>query len=121
MSSPPSGKYYVMVRAYSTYSGVSLLASYAGATPTSAPTTAPTAAPTTAPTAGPTTAPTTAPNPPNCTELSSGVTVTISGYKDSEKLFCFDNHHHNSTIYVKLSGGSGDADLYVKYGSKPTE
>ena len=113
MSSPPSGKYYVMVRAYSTYSGVSLLASYAGATPTSAPTTAPTAAPTTAPTAGP--------NPPNCTELSSGVTVTISGYKDSEKLFCFDNHQYNSTIYVKLSGGSGDADLYVKYGSKPTE
>jgi serine protease len=55
------------------------------------------------------------------TELSNGVTVSgLSGAKGSEAHFHINVPSGASKLTVTITGGSGDADLYVKYGSKPT-
>jgi serine protease len=55
------------------------------------------------------------------TELSNGVTVSgLSGAKGSERHFHINVPSDASKLTVTITGGSGDADLYVKYGSKPT-
>ncbi|MBW3671201.1 MAG: S8 family peptidase [Acidobacteria bacterium] len=54
------------------------------------------------------------------TQLSNGVSVTVSGSSGSQKYFYLDVPSGASKLTVSISGGSGDADLYVKYGSKPT-
>ncbi|HZI09100.1 MAG TPA: M4 family metallopeptidase [Myxococcus sp.] len=58
--------------------------------------------------------------PPACTLLSNGVTVTgISGASGSEKHYCIDVPAGRASSYV-MSGGSGDADMYVRVGAAPT-
>jgi serine protease len=61
---------------------------------------------------------------PNCpvdaTELTSGQTVNLSGAQDSDTHFFIDVPTGQSILDIVSSGGTGDADIYVKRGSKPT-
>jgi serine protease len=61
---------------------------------------------------------------PNCTvdatELTSGQTVNLSGAQASDTHFFIDVPTGQSTLSIVSSGGTGDADIYVKQGSKPT-
>ena len=55
------------------------------------------------------------------TELQNGVPYTgISGLSKQQIFFTLDVPAGASNLNFQTSGGSGDADLYVKYGSKPT-
>ncbi|MFT5756502.1 MAG: serine protease [Alteromonadaceae bacterium] len=54
-------------------------------------------------------------------ELQSGIPVlNLAGAKDSESLYFIDVSDSNKRVVVNMSGGSGDADLYVKRGAEPT-
>jgi hypothetical protein len=90
---PSAGKYWVGVRAYSAYSGVSLKGVY------------------------------TSTNPGGCgvdPELTNGVGVTgIAGATGNVKYWCI-KAPGNKTLTLKISGGTGDADLYTRLGSRPT-
>lgn len=88
-ASPQAGTYHVMVRAYSAYSGVSLVADY---------------------TAG-------AVNPPVNDTLSES---NLSGNRNSTQYFTLEVPAGRSSVNINISGGSGDADLYVRFGSDPT-
>lgn len=88
MSNIQAGTYYVMVRAYSTFSGVSLKGSF------------------TAPTSGGT--------------GGSGSANNLSASKGSWKHYTIDVPAGMSSLKVDISGGTGDADLYVKRTSQPT-
>ncbi|WP_066960016.1 S8 family peptidase [Microbulbifer sp. Q7] len=83
-----AGTYYVMVRAYSSFSGVSLVGSF--------------------------------------DEGSSGGGATgwtesnLSGASGNWQHFTLDVNSGMSSLEVLMSGGSGDGDLYVRYGSQPT-
>jgi hypothetical protein len=58
--------------------------------------------------------------PVQCTPLTNGVAVTgLSGASGSEKHYCIDVPAGRASSFV-MSGGTGDADLYVKFGSTPT-
>ncbi len=58
---------------------------------------------------------------PTTTVLSTGVPVTgISLTKNATRLFSISVPAGRSTLVVKLSGGSGDGDIYVRRGSAPT-
>ena len=54
------------------------------------------------------------------TALSSGVVVTSAGAKSEFKHFYIDVPANSAQLKIEISGGTGDADLYVKRGSKPT-
>jgi hypothetical protein len=83
-----AGTYYVMINAYSAYSGLSLTGSYS-ATPTG-------------------------------NVLVNGVPVTgLSGASGSSQTWTLDVPA-GATVTFASSGGTGDADLYVKFGSAPT-
>ena len=61
------------------------------------------------------------PPPPTDTPLSNGVAVSVSDSAvGNNKYFYIDVPAGQSSLVVQLSGGSGDADLYVRFGSKPT-
>jgi len=88
-SPPAAGTYYVMLRGYAAYSGVSLKATYSA---------------------------TTGGDP----YLSNGVAVTsLSGASGSTKYWRVAPGA-GKTLTVKISGGTGDADLYTRFGSRPT-
>lgn len=58
---------------------------------------------------------------PGVTELSNGVPVgNLSGAQGSETFFTIDVPSGASNLAIDMSGGSGDADLYVRFGSEPT-
>ncbi|MEO1480801.1 MAG: S8 family peptidase [Myxococcota bacterium] len=58
---------------------------------------------------------------PGDTVLSNGVPVTgLSGGTGSERFFTLDVEAGASNLAFTISGGSGDADLYVRFGSPPT-
>ncbi|HEX5751770.1 MAG TPA: M4 family metallopeptidase [Archangium sp.] len=58
--------------------------------------------------------------PPAATALSNGVAVTgISGATGSSKYYYLDVLAGRASSFV-MSGGTGDADMYVKIGSAPT-
>ena len=82
------GTYYVRVKAYSAYSGVSLVGSYtpAGSGPTPIDTT----------------------------------TSNISVGKNAWKRYTVNLGAGYSTLTITMSGGTGDADLYVRQGSQST-
>ncbi|MDT8408392.1 MAG: S8 family serine peptidase [Wenzhouxiangellaceae bacterium] len=64
----------------------------------------------------------TTPPPSGPTELGNGVAVgSLSGASGSEAFFTIDVPQGASNLNVSISGGSGDADLYVRFGSPPTE
>lgn len=55
-------------------------------------------------------------------ELQSGVPVTgLAGAKDAEADYFINTTADNQSVVVNISGGSGDADLYVKTGAVPTK
>ncbi len=129
-SSPQTGTYYVMLRAYSSYSGVTLQGSYdttAPPTPTPPPPT-PTPIPPTPTPVPPTPTPvppTPTPLPPTPTpgtnELQNGVPRTnLSGSRRSETHYYMNVPAGATDLLFQIFGGSGDADLYVKFGSPPT-
>ena len=60
------------------------------------------------------------PDPEPGNELENGVAVDLSGAKGSEKEYTFNVPAGASAADFQMSGGSGDADLYVKFGSAPT-
>jgi serine protease len=60
------------------------------------------------------------PDPDPITGLKNGVTVQSSGAKSDEKFFTITVPSNTSNLKVSITGGSGDSDLYVRYGSKPT-
>ncbi|WP_250460859.1 M4 family metallopeptidase [Microbulbifer litoralis] len=88
ISNVQAGTYYVMVRAYSSFSGVSLVGSF--------------------------------------DEDGSGgsgdgwVETNLSGNQGSWQHFTLDVSSGMSSLDVQMSGGSGDGDLYVRYGAQPT-
>ena len=88
-SPPAAGTYYVMLRGYSAYSGVSLKATYSA---------------------------TTGGDP----YLSNGVAVTSLGGASGSAKYWRVAPGAGKTLTVKISGGSGDADMYTRFGSRPT-
>jgi len=61
------------------------------------------------------------PPPSGSTELSNGVPESnLSGATGSETLFTLDVPAGATNLVFQISGGSGDADLYVRRGSAPT-
>lgn len=93
-NNPQAGQWFVMVRGYSAYSGATLTGSY-----------------------------TTGGGGGGCTTencLDNGVPVSnIDGSRRSETFYTVDVPA-GATLSVQMSGGTGDADLYVKAGSAPT-
>ena len=60
-------------------------------------------------------------SPPTNNVLSNGVAKTgLSGAKDSQQNFTMQTPSGASNLTFNMTGGSGDADLYVRYGSAPT-
>ncbi|WP_154222001.1 S8 family peptidase [Marinicella rhabdoformis] len=59
--------------------------------------------------------------PTGGSELSNGVAKTgLSGSQGSETFFTLDVPAGATDLNFAMSGGSGDADMYVKFGSAPT-
>ncbi|HEY5849921.1 MAG TPA: S8 family serine peptidase [Lysobacter sp.] len=59
--------------------------------------------------------------PPTTTPLTNGVAVTgVSGAAGSDKLYSLDVPAGATGLKFVTAGGTGDADLYVKFGSAPT-
>jgi vibriolysin len=58
--------------------------------------------------------------PASCTLLTNGVTLTgLAGAASSQRYFCLDVPASLAASFT-MSGGTGDADMYVKFGSAPT-
>jgi Zn-dependent metalloprotease len=88
-AAPSVGTYYVMVRAYASFSGVSLVGSYT--------------------TGG------------GGNVLSNGVPVSLPSTATGGALnYTMSVPSGRTSLSFKISGGTGDADLYVKFGSAPT-
>ena len=91
LDKPTADTWYIMVRGHQSFSNVTLLATYGGE----------------------------APDP--VTTLQNGVAVT--GLKDitgNQAFYKIDVPAGQSKLEVAMSGGTGDADLYIRKGSKPT-
>ena len=96
-ASPQAGTYYVRLKAYSSFSGVSLKGDYTagggggGGGSDGGP-------------------------------LTKGQTVTnISAATGSDVVFTLAVPSGSSNLTFTMSGGTGDADMYVKFGSTPTD
>ncbi len=64
---------------------------------------------------------TTPPPPPTDGMLINGTPLTnLSGAQGSERFWAITVPAGQSTLTFKISGGTGDADLYVQAGNKPT-
>lgn len=58
---------------------------------------------------------------PGSTELEKGTALTgLSGAKGSQKAYTFDVPAGATDITITMAGGTGDADMYVRFGSAPT-
>jgi vibriolysin len=60
------------------------------------------------------------PPPPPPGVLVKGVAQTISGAANSETIFTMEVPADPGAVSFNMSGGSGDADMYVRFGSAPT-
>ena len=89
VTAPVAGTYYVMLNAYSAYSGVTLTATY------------------------------TAGGGGGDPMLTNGQAITISGAAGSTQYWRI-NTPAAKVLTVTISGGTGDADLYTRFGSRPT-
>ncbi len=95
IAAPQAGTYYLMVHGYAAFSGVSLTADY--------------------------TVPGTTPPPTGDGVLENGRTETgLAGAKGEALRFTLDVPEGASNLVFAMSGGTGDADLYVRYGQAPT-
>jgi vibriolysin len=89
-----AGKLYLQLFGYTAFSGVTIKAEYTTGNP---------------------------PPPPPGDVLQNGVPVTgLSGAKDSKKVFTIDVPAGARNLQFKTSGGTGDADLYVRFNAAPT-
>lgn len=91
VAAPVAGKYYVKVHAYAAYSGVTVKASYS-----------------------------TGGGGGGSNVLQNGVPVTGLAGAASQELSYTVTVPSGSSLTIATSGGTGDADLYVKLGSAPT-
>ena len=89
-ATPSTGTYHVMIRAYSSYSGVSLVATWDESGGGGG----------------------------SCE--NSGSVSNISGSRNSNTRYTWDVPACASELTVQISGGTGDADLYTRFGSQPT-
>ena len=90
-ASPQAGTYHVMVRGYSAFSGLTLSASYSAG------------------------------GGGGGNQLGNGVPVTgLSGSANTERRYTIQVPAGRSQLQLQMSGGTGDADLYVRQGSAPT-
>lgn len=98
ISNIQTGTYHVMLQGYSAYSGLTLSASYnTGGTPPPPP------------------------PEPGTAELENGVAVNnLSGSASEEIAFTMDVPAGASNLSFASSGGTGDADLHVNFGSEAT-
>lgn len=91
-ASPQAGTYHVMIRGYSSFSSVSLIGSYSEGG-----------------------------NEPDPNELQDGVAKTgLSGASGSTQYYTMQVPAGASSLSFTMSGGTGDADMYVRFGSQPT-
>jgi len=58
--------------------------------------------------------------PPVGNELTNGTALAISGEQDSFNAYTLQVPTDASNLSFVMNGGSGDADMYVKFGSAPT-
>jgi hypothetical protein len=87
VANPAAGSWFIMIRGYQVFSGVTLAATYA----------------------------------PEITPLRNGVPVRyLGGAAGSERMFQLEVPVGAQTLEIQISGGTGDADLYVKRGAVPT-
>ena len=92
IDSPTSGNWLIMIRGYHAYSGLTLVATYG-----------------------------TSGHTPTVTTLTNGVAVTgLSGALGSETYYKIDVPSGQASLEIAMSGGSGDADMYIRRDSKPT-
>ncbi len=90
-TNPAAGNWYVMLNGYAAYTGVTLKATYAAGTVDTTP------------------------------ALTNGVAVTgIAGATSSAQYWKLTVPAGQAKVVFAISGGTGDADLYVKAGAKPT-
>lgn len=85
-ATPQTGRYHVMIRAYSTYSGVQLVADYQE-------------------------------------DSGGGNSIEhpdLSGSTGDWKHYTLDIAAGSSSLNAAITGGTGDADLYVRFGAEPT-
>ena len=64
-----------------------------------------------------------APPPPPPTDgvlVNNTAQTNQSGAADSQKFWTIDVPSGQSTLTINITGGTGDADLYVQFGTKPT-
>jgi hypothetical protein len=93
IDNPTGGDWFMMIRGYRAYAGLTLVATFGGTTPP----------------------------PDEVTTLTNGVAVTdISGAADGTKFYKIDVPAGQAKLEIAMSGGTGDADLYVRKGAKPT-
>jgi|GEM_PF-313185 len=93
-ASPQAGTYHVMINGYSAFSNVSLVGDYDENNN---------------------------PPPPSGGQLANGVAETgLSGAASSETFYTLAVPSGATDLSFVMSGGSGDADLYVQFGSQPT-
>ncbi|TMO60345.1 S8 family peptidase [Pseudoalteromonas aurantia] len=60
------------------------------------------------------------PPPPPVTELTNGQAVSANGANGSETMYKISVPAGSTSLAIDLSGGTGDADLYVQVGQQPT-
>ncbi|MFZ5439285.1 MAG: pre-peptidase C-terminal domain-containing protein, partial [Myxococcota bacterium] len=128
VAAPAAGTYYVMLNAYAAFSGLTITGSYTtggtggggGSTGGGGGTTGGGGG-TTGGGGGGTTGGGAGGGGGSVTVLQNGVSVgSLSGAASSQKFFRIDVPAGASNLTVALSGGTGDADLYVRFGSQPT-
>ena len=94
IASPTAGTYHLLANAYATVSGASIVATYSGIAQGCT---------------------------PSATVLCSGTAVTgISLATNASKTYTIDVPAGKTSLTMKLSGGTGDGDIYSKLGGAPT-
>jgi hypothetical protein len=92
VASPTAGTWYIMLRGFNAYSGLTLVATYTGGGGGGGDVT-----------------------------LSNGVPVTgLSGATGSYRYFLINVPTGQGQLNIVTSGGSGDADMYIRLNTKPT-
>lgn len=57
--------------------------------------------------------------PPNNSALQNNVAVTVAGAAKEEMMFTFEVPTNATSLSFQTSGGSGDGDLYIRFGAEP--
>lgn len=96
IAAPAAGTYHLLANAYAAVNGASIVASYSSTTPPGACT-------------------------PSATVLCSGNAVSgLAMALNATKLYTIVVPAGKTSLTFKLSGGTGDGDIYAKFGAAPT-